>query len=288
MTSYSCTNCSYITTRKSSFQKHINSKKHQELVRIQPDFICDIKQLYSEQHICHYCKKRYRYRQGLNKHIKYSCKFNKDESFQELASLLNQKDQQIQENTVKIEKLEKQIEKLMNKLQINTINYGNMFNGNQTNNTNIQLLNYNNTDYGFLTPKDFIHCLQETNHCVKALIEKVHFNKNKPENMNIYISSLKGKFVMVYRDNKWQVKTRKEQIDNLYECNELLLENWFDEYHEKYPHIIKSFKRYLENKDNDDDLISKVKDEILLMLYNKRDIVLKNKEELECNGFLAL
>ena len=42
--------------------------------------------------------------------------------------------------------------------------------------------------------------------------------------MNIFISSIKGKFIMVYRDNKWQVKTRKEQIDDLYECNELMLE----------------------------------------------------------------
>ena len=82
---------------------------------------------------------------------------------------------------------------------------------------------------------------------------------------------------MVYRDNKWQVKNRKEQIDDLYECNELMLENWYDEYHEKYPHIIQSFKKYLQNKDDDDELIKKVKDEILLMLYNKRDLILKNQ-----------
>ena len=82
---------------------------------------------------------------------------------------------------------------------------------------------------------------------------------------------------MVYRDNKWQVKTRKEQINDLYECNELMLENWYDEYHEKYPHIIKSFKKYLQNKENDDEFISNIKDEILLMLYNKRDLIVNNE-----------
>ena len=175
-------------------------------------------------------------------------------------------------------KLEKQIDKISNKLQIKNINNGNLIIGNQTFNTiNLQLLSFNHTDYNFLTDKDYINCFDEKNHCVKSLIEKVHFNKHKPENMNIYISSIKGKFIMVYRDNKWQVKTRKEQINDLYECNELMLENWYDEYHEKYPHIIKSFKKYLQNKENDDEFISNIKDEILLMLYNKRDLIVNNE-----------
>ena len=91
--------------------------------------------------------------------------------------------------------------------------------------------------------------------------------------MNIYISSIKGNFIMVYRNNKWHLTTRKEQIDDLYENNELMLENWYNEYHEKYPHIIKSFKKYLQNKEHDDEFIQKIKDEILLVLYNQRDLI---------------
>ena len=41
----------------------------------------------------------------------------------------------------------------------------------------------------------------------------------------------------------------------------------------KYPDIIKSFTRYLRNKQDDDELIRSVKDEILLMLYNKRYLI---------------
>ena len=91
-----------------------------------------------------------------------------------------------------IHKLEKQIDKISNKLQIKNINNGNLIIGNQTFNTiNLQLLSFNHTDYNFLTDKDYINCFNENNHCVKSLIEKVHFNKHKPENMNIYISSIK-------------------------------------------------------------------------------------------------
>ena len=225
------------------------------------------------EYICQYCCKQFTNLKNLNKHIKYYCKLNKDESFQELAYLLNEKNKIIEKNEEKIEDLEKLIKLLTTKLQIKTINFSN----NIINNVNFNLLNYNKTNYEHLTDIDYIKCIESCNHCVKTLIEKVHFNKNKPENMNIYISSIKGKFVMVYRDNKWQVKNRKEQIDDLYECNELMLENWYDEYHEKYPHIIQSFKKYLQNKDDDDELITKVKDEILIMLYNKRDLILKNQ-----------
>ncbi len=38
-----------------------------------------------KQHECKYCGKVYKYLSGLSKHIKYTCKKNKDEDFQELA-----------------------------------------------------------------------------------------------------------------------------------------------------------------------------------------------------------
>ena len=105
-----------------------------------------------------------------------------------------------------------------------------------------------------------------------SLIKRVHFNSNKPENMNIYISSIKGNYVMVYKDNAWQIQDKKEQINDLYDYNEVVLVNWYDEYKQKYPDIIKSFQRYLKNKD-DSDVINEVKHEILKMLYNNRNMI---------------
>jgi hypothetical protein len=107
---------------------------------------------------------------------------------------------------------------------------------------------------------------------VKTLIEKVHFNEKKPENMNIYISNIKGNYAMVYRDNKWQIVNKREQIDNMFEYNEVVLETWYDEYKEQYPEIIASFKRYLKNRD-ESIIINKVKSKILLMLYNNRNMI---------------
>ena len=169
-----------------------------------------------------------------------------------------------------MQKMQKQIDKLTNKLQIQNINKGTV---NNTNNTiNIQLLNHSDTDYSHLTPKDYLTCIKNCNYCVKSLIEKVHFNPEKPENMNIFLSNIKGNYVMVYKDNEWQIRNKQRQIDDLYDSNEFVLETWYDEYKDKYPHIINSFQRYLKNKD-EDVVLNRVKDEILMMLYNKRKMI---------------
>ena len=88
--------------------------------------------------------------------------------------------------------------------------------------------------------------------------------------MNIFISSIKGKYAMVYKNNKWQIIDRKTQIDDLYESNEIILSTWYQEYKVKYPEIIQDMKRYLENKE-ENATINEVKNEILVMLYNFRN-----------------
>ena len=284
---YDCECCKYKTTIKTHFSKHLQTKKHLRLINSQPktpksqpkvNMESTSSQPFSENITnnivsditpfqCKYCQKYFKFKQSMYKHIKYTCKKNDDEDFKELARLLNE-----QKNEVR--NMQKQIDKLTQKLQIQNVNNGMVNNGTVNNNTinmnmEIKLLNHADTDYSHLTPKDYIMCINECNYCVKTLIEKLHFNQDKPENMNIYISNIKGNYMMIYKDNEWQICKRKEKIDDLYEYNEIILENWYDEYKEKYPHIIKSFQRYLYNKD-ENDMLNKVKDEILMMLYNKR------------------
>ena len=136
------------------------------------------------------------------------------------------------------------------------------------------LLDHKSSDYGHLTDSDYIQCIKNVNYCVKTLIEKVHFNRDKPENMNIYISSIKGKYIMVYENGKWVIKNRNSEVDDLYENNELMLENWYDECNKKYPYIITSFEKYLKNKEDIAEF-NYIKDELMMMLYNNRNIVME-------------
>lgn len=274
MNKYYCECCKYNARVKSSFDKHLKTKKHIESSKshlfVTPKSpICHQFDTNSQQPSvppfqCHYCNKNFKYRQGMYRHIKYTCKKNKDEDLKELARLLNEKDHQI----VTIQSsMQKQIDKLTNKLQIQNVVHGDM-----NNIYNIQLLNHSDTDYSHLTPMDYVQCITKCNLCVQNLIERVHFNENKPENMNIYISNIKGSYAMIYKDDKWQIVNKKEQIDKLYDFNEVVLETWYDEYKEQYPEIIKSFQSYLKNCD-ESNTINRVKEQILLMLYNQRQMV---------------
>jgi len=281
---YYCECCNFRSKLKTDFKRHLKTKKHLSMYPNVSKMYPNVSKMYpnvskmypSEKppentFKCKYCEKTFKYSQGLSKHIKYSCKKNDDEGLKELVRLLNEKNENLfKEN----EKLQKQIDKLSTKLQIQNINNDYNIYNNSNNNYEIKILNYSNTDYEHLTEKDYLRCFMENNHCVKSLIEKVHFNKEKPENHNIYISNIKNNFVMLYTDGQWNLVNRTKQIDDLYDKNEYELESWFDNYKEKYPHIIKSFTRYLKNKDDDDDdMIIEVKEHIMLMLYNKRKIL---------------
>ena len=281
MPEYNCECCGFTTKLKSHFERHLTTKKHMNVSKMYPNVSFSYPNVSKKGYPCKYCGKIFKYHTGVSKHIKYACKQNKDEDIKELVRLLNEqnkeKDNQIMQILKQNEKMQKQIEKLTKKLQVQSI--GTMNNTqNNTINYNIKLLNYKDTDYSHLTDSDYVNCITDCNHCVKTLIEKVHFNEKKPENMNLYIPSMKNNYIMMYKDNKWTLQDRKEIIDELYERNEYELETWYDEFSERYPDMVSSFERYLQNKESD-SVVNDVKRLLLMEFYNKRDIILENRKK---------
>jgi hypothetical protein len=88
--------------------------------------------------------------------------------------------------------------------------------------------------------------------------------------MNIYISNLKDKYIMIYEDGNWNIKNKAE-LDNLYKEKEIMLEEWLEE--KNFPELKEKFIRYLNNKENDETL-NMIKDEIKIMMYNKKNMIL--------------
>ena len=303
MVLYECKLCKYTTTLKSNYNRHNNSGKHNEKVKLHetttPDegMLADVSPMLAEVSpklaevspklakvspkladddniYCKYCDKQFKHRSSLSKHIKYSCKKNKDEDLKELVRLLNlqleqqrtyveKKDKQLDIQHKQIDNQQKQIDKLMEKLQVPHVS-------NTTNNiqNNIRL-SYQNTDMSRITDADYrksINCLLM---CVKTFIGIVHLNPEHPENMNIYISNLKDKYIMVYSGDTWELRNREYEMDNLYDNNEMLLTEWVEEHGNE--ELQNKFKNYLERKEQHIDMI---REEIRLMLYNKRHLTL--------------
>ena len=274
MVIYSCTLCGFYNENKCKYERHLQTKKHQETCKSKVSQKGQPSKSNVLEFHCKYCGKMYKHKQSVNNHIKYTCKENKDEDVKELVRLMNlqlqQKDVMLKEQnheiktlTNQMEKQAKQIEKLMEKLKVpNITNITNIQN-------NIRLLSYKDTDISHLTEKDYISSLKKVTFCVKHLIEKIHFNPNKPENMNIYISNMKDKYLMVYEEGNWNIKNKAQELNDLYESKEMMLEEWLDDEQHKYPDLRDKFNKYLNNKEND-AIMDSIKEEIKMMMYNKK------------------
>lgn len=286
---FRCELCEYETKVKANYLKHTLSKKHklicekatlnsknivtlpetesstqelagvsQKLAKIsQP--LAGVSQKVLE---CKYCEQQFKHSSSLSKHIKYRCMKNKDEDLKELVRLMNLQLETEREERKKVQKQvetqARQIEKLRGKLEIH---------GSFNNNTvHVNLLAYRNTDTSHLTQEDYRGCYKQVNHCVKSLIERIHFNPSKPENMNIYISNMKDKYLMVYDGVNWNLANKVEELDRLYEEKEMMLEDWLDSNPD--PILKEKFVKYLNNKEKD-ECLNEIKEEIKLLLYNQ-------------------
>ena len=302
MTSYDCKCCNFSTKLKSNYTRHLKTQKHQKVIQSYPKCYPKLskknEQAESEpdsvkpmKHICKYCGKEYKYRPGLSKHIKYSCQKNEDEDLKELVKLMNEQinaiNSKLDESTIANGKKDKMIKKLTNKLQIT--NYNNVIVTN--------ILNYKDTDISHLTANDYVRAIHQVNDAIPTIMKQIHFNPQKPENMNIYIPNIKDKYLLIFNENEWQIKSRGTTVNNLIDDKYLILKEWYDENlrdrdinenmdQESYKFLKQNFERFDANIENE-EIKTIIKEEIIMFLYNKRNMIIKNSEEkcanlLEC------
>ena len=304
---YQCYKCNWTTIIKTKMSYHLNRKRpckninnisnldecktyifkglsFEEYTKITQKNVVSHNLTPNNTFCCKYCQNKYSRKDSLTRHLK-TCKEKKNddivkESMTELVNLLNQKDidhkRETQEYKNELKVRDRQIEELIKKAGITT-------NNNITNiQNNFKLLNYKETDISHLTENDYVRCLEHYNFCVPHLIRKIHFNPKKPENHNIYISNLKNSYVMVYMNNKWKVKNRDETISRMIDDKQVMLEKKIQEWVEsgiQYPKVMAKFSRYIEKREQN-DVINAIKEDIKLMLYNNRNMIIENNKKL--------
>ena len=252
---YKCPRCDYITNNTPLMTKHITRNICKNSVKQ----IIEIKVEKIEEYVienpykCDSCTKTFSSKSNLDKHKhkKNSCK-NK----QELVVVQNPTE--IQNPTT------------VN----NTI----------INNNNIVVnivLPHNKSDISYLTNADYYNILGRNLMSIPKMIEKIHFNEDKPQNQNIYIPNIKNKYAMVYNGTEWTLQNRDTAIHDLIVDNETRLEDWLvqDNVTDNYPTAMKRFETYLTLKEKDENL-AMIKEEILLLLYNKRNLIIKKCQKL--------
>ena len=148
---------------------------------------------------------------------------------------------------------------------------GDTYNIEQQNNQ-INLNNFGQEDVSHITDKFMQKLLSIPYAGVQKLIEKVHFNKKKPENKNIALTNKKEKMIKIYKNNKWKYKNRKEILDEIINTNYTRIDDF---YYEKgknklnlnHNNIYLEFQGKFE--DQDTNLHDKIKEDCEMILLSE-------------------
>jgi hypothetical protein len=192
-----------------------------------------------------------------------------DEKLQKLLSLIS-------DNNTHNEITNNNVNQTHNNVNVNQTQ--NNVNINQTQNNNVNLLNFKDTDLSHLTLKDFYTCINDCAESVNTLVVKIHFNDEKPENMNFYTPDLKSKYIMVFENGQWMAKIGDDFIHHVY----TMVENNLLEHYEstdKHPnHIHKNMKRYQKIM-KDERNKNKAMECVKMSSFNYKDKVLEQKKK---------
>ena len=81
---------------------------------------------------------------------------------------------------------------------------------------------------------------------------------------------------MVYKNNNWKMVTKSTIINDIYDDKKYFIEENFEKYCDKLSQSKRnSLNRWLKT-DDDDKNIKKIKEKMLLSLYNNKHIPIKN------------
>ena len=213
---YECKLCNLVTRLKTDYNRHKQTRKHQNNVK-KYEYLCnkkknepkmnpcDFKNVKNEPKMnpnepkikniklnyessktnekrkiykCLYCEKHYTTNSHMNRHMK-TCKLKDKYNNKDNKSLINY-----------IKKIEKQQEILKNKIENIIVNTTNTIN-NTINMQNIYINNYGNENLDYLTKGYLNGLVYKPYNSVQCLVKRIHFDPNHPENHNIKIPSEK-------------------------------------------------------------------------------------------------
>jgi hypothetical protein len=116
-------------------------------------------------------------------------------------------------------------------------------------------------------------------HFTLELTDIIHFNPKYPEYHNVYIPSMKDKYAMIYKNNNWQLVNKHELVDEIYNNKKQYIKDIMEKFYNTMTDLEKNaLNRWLLADEHNDKRISKIKDRMKLLLYNKRHIPMTTKK----------
>jgi len=266
--------------------------------------------------ICEYCQTEFTHKNNYYRHKKNRCKIIKqhqimdeflstkydllkleyEEKLKAETEKIEEKLKEQIENELKLkeetnklkEELEDKIKDLESRLVPSTSNTQQINNGHIGDNnghigdniTNITINNFGEEKFN-ISVQDCEKIMSHEFDMIVKLIEYIHIIP--PENRNAFIPSLKEKYAMIMRNQKWDLVDRREFINDLVISKNVMLEKLLDEYGPQFENVNPNRSRSVINYcKNDEEEYGKIKTNTNLLLYNNKDLV-KNTFENNYN-----
>ncbi len=218
---------------------------------------------------CEYCHKSFTTKRSMLRHIKKTCKVRQS---------IETKEQQIQELVKRIEQMEEQIHDNGPTNQIQTLNnHCSTMNNNQFNNS-FKLNAFGDEDISYITDDNFKKILGKGFESVPALIQRKFYDKDHPENHNMYMSNFRSNSATIYDGEDWALTEANAIIEDLYDDNVAILEGKFDELKaDMTVRDRKKFERFMKLY-SDDTVVNQTKKNIKYAVYNGKRVVMKTRK----------
>ena len=240
-----CETCLRDYKNKTNFDKHIRMNRCR--IKI-PD---DVK--------CSYCSKT------------FSTKYNKirHENKCELS------------RSSEIDLLKEELKSIRKEIKSSHKSNTNILNGNLTQNitNNTYICKFGEENMEHLTKKQLIYLFNRCFGSIPEFAKLTYFNKDVPENCNVYLPNIKDKYACFFNGTKWEMKRKDEIIDNIYETAEAFLIEKFDDLKEGLgKDTLTKYTRWL-NEHTQDERENVAKEQIKLLLYNEKDMVIELRKK---------
>ena len=220
---------------------------------------------------CSYCSETFYTKPSMRRHEIHRCKFN-----------INFKDKFNKSEKDK-KKLYKYIESMLvenGKTINNTIMNTNNINSNNRTINNIVLNNYGNEDLTHITDQVLENLIKGPRTMITELTKMIHFNKNKPQNMNVYIPNKRDKHVKTYIGCEWILEDKKYRILDILDKSYNMLDSHYENNESKFSNFNKKNYKIIQlGIDNNNKKIIKGQyDNLELEILNNSN---KNKDMIQ-------
>ena len=253
-----CSVCSKIYKNLITYNKHISLNR------------CHVKVL---DNICKYCDNVFKTKQNKQKH-ELRCSGNKTGIIEAKMKIISKAISDIKNISGTDIDLysNNQLQNIVSPPQ-NVVNQA-VTNGNIVNNNNkIIINNFGSEDTSHITQRQLIKAFKMCKEFPLEMIKITHFDKDKPENHNIYKPNFKDKYVKYFNDSIWKIGDAKKIITEIYMSKMDIAEEKFDDLKPYLSEITQGrFQWFLDNRE-ETEVMSEILKKIAEMLYNERSVI---------------